>query len=187
MTCAVPASSNVSGSQENYPAATLSDGSRQTAWVAADNGVGAVIDIDFPIPRSVSDICIWNGYHKSSSLWSSNSRIAKVRVEVTRADGYRDETIEADMTDWDGNYYTLRDDRSPRYNEPSLICITDILRQVWGRETGSDKNGFILYSKPDFKSENVKHIRLTVLETVKGMKYSDLCISELVLLDGFKE
>lgn len=109
------------------------------------------------------------------------------RVEVTRADGYRDEPIEADMTDWDGNYYTLRDDRSPRYNEPSLICITDIYRQVWGRETGSDEDGIILYSKPDFKSENVKHIRLTVLETVKGMKYSDLCISELVLLDGFKD
>lgn len=190
-TCAIPKSAynvTVSGSQENYPAANMSDGSRQTAWVAPDNGVGSVIDIDFPTPRSVSDICIWNGYHKSSSLWSSNSRIAKVRVEITRADGYRDEPFESDMTDWDANYYTLRDDRTPRYNEPSLICITDIRRQVWGRDTGSsDEDGTTIYSKPPFKDENVRHIRLTVLEAAKGIKYSDLCLSELVLLDGFKD
>ena len=186
--CAVPASAykvTVSGSQDKYPAANMSDGSRQTAWVAPENGVGAVIDIDFPKPRSVSDICLWNGYHKSSAIWSANSRIAKVRVEVTRADGYIDEPFEADMTDWDSRYYTLRDDRTPRYDEPSMISITNINRQVWGRDMGVDEDGMVIYSKPPFESENVRHIRLTVLETVRGAKYSDLCISELVLLDGF--
>lgn len=187
-TCALPVSAytvTVSGSQDGYPARNLSDGSRQTAWVAPDDGVGAVIDIDFPKPLCVSDICLWNGYHKSSSIWSANSRIAKVRVEVTRADGYCDEPFEVDMTDWDARYYTLRDDRTPRYGEPSFLSITDVRRQAWGRETGVDEDGIYHYSKPPFESENVKHIRLTVLETSKGLKYSDLCLSDLIILDGF--
>ena len=189
-TCAIPASAykvTVSGSQDKYPAANMSDGSRQTAWVAPEDGVGAVIDIDFPSPRYVSDICLWNGYHKSSSIWSANSHIAKVRVEVTRADGYCDAPFDADMTDWDEHYYTLRDDPSPRYNEPSLLAITNIQRQVWGREVSVDEDGIYQYSKPPFESEKVKHIRLTVLEAAPGAKYTDLCLSGLVLLDGFKD
>lgn len=189
-TCAIPASAYkviVSGSQDGYPAANMSDGSKQTAWVAPGDGVGAVIDIDFPKPRRVSDICLWNGYHKSSAIWSSNSRIAKVRVEVTRADGYKDEPFDADLTDWDEHYYVLRDDQTPRYGEPTLLSVTNISRQVWGREVGTDNDGGIIYFKPPFESENVRHIRLTVLETAKGSKYTDLCLSELVLLDGFKD
>ena len=188
--CAVPTSDytvTVSGSQEKYPGNNLSDGSLQTAWVAPGNGVGSVIDIDFPAPRCVSDICLWNGYHKSSGIWSSNSRIAKVRVEVTRADGYRDEPFDVNLTEWDENYYALRDDPTPLFGEPSMLVVTNIERQVWGRILGVDDDGAYLYDNPPFESEYVKHIRLTVLETVKGTKYSDMCLSELVLLDGFAD
>lgn len=189
-TCAVPASEysvTVSGSQDNYPAENMSDGSLSTAWVAPGDGTGAVIDIDFPTPRRVSDIGLWNGYHKSSGIWSGNSKIAKLRVEITRADGYRDEPFEADLTDWSEYTYTLRDDPSPRFGEPTLLVVTNIQRQVWGRQTGMDDNGGYIFDKPPFESENVRHIRLTVLETAKGSRYSDLCLSELTVLDGFAE
>ncbi|MCR4824301.1 MAG: hypothetical protein K5849_02975 [Bacteroidales bacterium] len=51
-----------------------------------------------PVLLKVSDIILWNGYHKSASLWSANSRIERLRLEVTRADGYKDEPLEIDFT-----------------------------------------------------------------------------------------
>lgn len=186
--CAVPAAAytvSVSSSQANYPAANLSDGDLSTAWVATGNGVGATIDIDFAKPRRVSDLGFYNGYHKSASLWAANSRVKRLLLEVTRADGYCDEPVEINVSDWDARYYVLRDDPVPRFGDLSLMTITDLGRQLYGREKGVDEDGIILYDKVPFDSEAVSHIRLTILSVSPGTKYQDLCISDIVVLDGF--
>ena len=189
--CAIPASQyrvKVSGAQDNYPVGNLSDDDLSTAWVAPGDGVGATVDIDFAKPQRISDICLYNGYHKSASLWSSNSRIAKVRLEVTRADGTVDEPAEIDLTDWDERYYTLRDDREPRFGEPAMISVTDLRRQAYGRLLPDPEIEYAyIYDKVPEEADLVAHIRLTVLEVVPGTRYKDLCVSSLVLLDGFKE
>lgn len=186
--CRVPASAytvKVSGAQANYPATNMLDNNPATAWVATGDGVGATIDIDFAKPRRISDIGFYNGYHKSAALWAANSRIKKLRLEVTRADGFRDEPEEIDVSDYDMRYYTLREDHAPRFGEISLLTITDINRML-GRITGLDEEtGIYQVEEVPFTSEYVSHIRLTVLEVTPGAKYKDLCVSDLILLDGF--
>ena len=186
--CAVPSSDyrlSVSGAQDKYPAANMQDGDLTTAWVAPGNGVGATVEIVFPQPRRISDIVLWNGYHKSASLWSANSRIKLLRMEVTRADGYKDEPVEIDLTDWSFARYTFCEETAPAFGRASAIKVTDLYRSLNGRELGSDEDGIILYDKVSEDAEKVASIRLTVLEVEPGTKYKDLCVSDLVVLDGF--
>lgn len=188
--CAIPAAAysvKVSGAQANYPAANLSDGNLATAWVATGDGVGATIDIDFTKPRRVSDLGFYNGYHKSAALWGSNSRVKTLRLEITRADGYRDEPVEVDVSDWDPVFYVLKDEPVARFGDISLLTVTNLSRQLYGRETGVDPDGIILYDKVPFTAENISHIKITVLATTPGSKYQDLCVSDIVVLDGFDD
>ena len=188
--CAVPAAAytlTVSGAQDKYPARNMQDGNLATAWVAPGNGVGTTIDIDFPKPRQVSDIGFYNGYHKSAALWAANSRVKHLLLEVTRADGYRDEPIEIDVSEWSDRFYLLRESDTPRFGEITMLSITDLTRQLCGRRTGMDENGVFLFDKVPFASEAVSHIRLTILDVTPGTKYNDLCISDLVVLNGFDE
>lgn len=187
---AVPAAAytvKVSGAQANYPATHMTDGDLTTAWVAPGNGVGATIDIDFPKPRRVSDIGFYNGYHKSAALWAANSRIKRLRLEITRADGYRDEPVEVDVSDWDQIFYVLKDEPIARFGDISLLAVTNLSRQLCGREKGVDPDGIILYDKVPFTAENISHIKITVLATTPGTKYQDLCVSDIVVLDGFDD
>lgn len=177
---------NVSGSQDKYPASNMQDGDLTTAWVAPGNGVGATISIDFPTPCRVSDIGLYNGYHKSASLWSANSRIKRMRLEITRADGYKDEPLELELTEWDGNHFALSEADSPRFGSIVMIPVTTLFREQDGRQKGEDENGIILFDKVPFSSEYVSSIRMTVLEVEPGTKYKDLCLSDLLILDGFK-
>ena len=190
--CAVPTKDytlTVSGAQSGYPAANMQDDNLATAWVAPGNGVGATIDIDFPEPRRVSDIGFYNGYQKSVNLWGANSRIKRLRLEVTRADGYQEESQEIDVSgaDWSFWFYLLRDADIPRFGEISMLPITTLNRQLNGRMTGEDENGIILFDKVPAASDAVSHIRITVLSVSPGAKYSDLCVSGLQVFDGFKE
>ena len=188
--CAIPASDyrlSVSGAQDKYPASNMQDGDPATAWVAPGNGVGSSVEIVFPEPRRVSDIALWNGYHKSAPLWSANSRIKRMRMEVTRADGYKEEPVEIDFTVWDGVHYALSEKTSPRFGRAALIPVTTLERAMNGREKGSDPDGIILYDKVSADADKVSSIRLTVLEVVPGTKYKDLCLSDLIVLDGFRQ
>ena len=188
--CVVPVGAytvEVSGAQANYPGKNLTDNDPATAWVATGHGIGATIDIDFEKPRRVSDIGILNGYHKSATLWAANSRIKTVLLEVTRADGYCDEAVEINLSDYDARFYVLRNDSTPRFGDLSLLSITDISRMLYGREKGIDDNGVYLYDQVPATSEYVSHIRLTVLSVIPGTKYNDLCVSDIIVLDGFKQ
>lgn len=187
--CAVPVSAytvKTSGAQKNYPASNMVDGNLATAWVAPGNGVGSTIDIDFPTPRRVSDLGFYNGYHKSAALLSANSRVKSVLLEITRADGYKDEPVEVDVSDWDQRHYTLRDSGS-QFGDLSMLVITNLPRQLYGREKGIDDDGVYLFDKVPFKNESVSHIRITILSVTPGTKYSDLCISDILVLDGFED
>ena len=165
----------------------MTDGNPATAWVAPGNGVGAAIDIDFPKPRRVSDLGFYNGYHKSAALWAANSRVKRLRLEITRADGYCDAPVEVDVSDWDTVFYLLKGEPVACFGDLSLLAITNLPRQIYGREKGVDPDGIILFDKVPFASDYVSHIKITILETTPGTKYQDLCISDLVVLDGFED
>ena len=112
--------------------------------------------------------------------------IKRMRVEVTRADGYVD-TWETNPEEWSlDNTYTLYESGTPRFGEIMLLPVTNLYRQVYGRETGVDEEGIYQYDKVPFTSEYVSRIRLTVLEADPGTKYKDLCLSGLIVLDGYR-
>ena len=67
-----------------------------------------------------------------------------------------------------------------------MIPVTTLFREQDGRQKGEDENGIILFDKVPFSSEYVSSIRMTVLEVEPGTKYKDLCVSDLLILDGFK-
>ena len=188
--CAVPAAEyrlSASGAQDKYPASNLQDGDLATAWVAPGDGVGATVEIVFPTPRRVSDIALYNGYHKSASLWSSNSRIKRMLVEITRADGYK-ESWETDLTEeaewWHEHSYMLCESFKPRFGAATFVSVTNLLREMNGRNLGGNEDN-PRYEKVPADAEKVSRIRMTVLEVVPGTKYKDLCLSELSVLDGF--
>lgn len=84
---------DVNNVTRSYPAQNLVDGSRQTAWIAAEenSGIGTTITLDLSAERDVRLICILNGYAKSSELYESNG---SVRVlQVTSAQGVRDAAL----------------------------------------------------------------------------------------------
>ena len=82
----------------------------------------------------------------------------------------------------------FRDDSPARFGDLSFLTITTLDRQCHGRETGrmdADENP--IYEKVPFASEAVSHIRLTVLSVTPGTKYKDLCISDILVFDGFDD
>lgn len=191
VSCALPTTDytlSVTGAQAKYPGSNMVDGNLSTAWVAPGDGVGASIEIQFPKPRRVSDLVLYNGYHKSASLWGANSRIKRMGVEITRADGYKEsfETVLSEDGEWwQERSYTLYESSKPRFGAPVLVTVTDLLRMENGREEGVDENGILLFNKVPEEDEKVSRIRLTVLEVEPGTQYKDLCLSELSVLDGF--
>ena len=191
VSCALPAtdySVSVSEAQAKYPGTNMADGNLSTAWVAPGDGVGASIELVFPQPRRVSDLVLYNGYHKSASLWAANSRIKRMKVDITRADGY-EESFETVLTEekewWQEHSYTLYESEKPRFGAPVLVCVTSLNRMSYGREEGVDEDGVLLFDKVSEEDEKISRIRLTVLEVVPGTQYRDLCLSELSVLDGF--
>ena len=178
-----------SSAQAKYPVENMSDSNLSTAWVAEGDGNGSVIDIHFTEPVEVSDLAIYNGYHKSAGLLTANSRIRKLKMEVIRADGFREEPVEVDLYGHGFNEsYSFRfygDNEGIFFQEPCLIPVTNIHRKLYGRETGVDEDGCTIFDKVDASKDRVSDIRLTVLEVDAGSKYNDLCVSELIPLNAF--
>ena len=149
-----------SASQQNYPAANLQDGLLETAWVAAGNGSGAKITIDFKTPQKVSDIRLYNGYHKPPTLLKANSRIKTLRVTIYRPDSDEPEVLDLDLTGDQRIYTDAKEWDYGAYREPVGIVITP-------EEYGG------------YEGRAVSKIVLQVISTEKGTKYTDLCISEI--------
>lgn len=151
--------------QPKYPVENLTDLTPSTAWVAQGNGIGATIEISFPKPQYVTDLILYNGYHKTLDLWRGNSRIKTVKLEVEREDGSYDTPYDLPLID----SYQLFENVG--YDQPTIIKVSSIWDQM------------IDYTKESIhKINKVRKIKLTVLEVIPGNHSQDLCISELFVL-----
>jgi hypothetical protein len=80
----VYASSSLSSQGSNsYRAANIHDFNHETAWVEGVQGHGigqyVVYEFEMSCPR-ITTVYILNGYVKSNSAWSANSRVKKLKV-----------------------------------------------------------------------------------------------------------
>lgn len=101
-------------------------------------------------PEKITKIRIYNGYGKSEILWNANNRIKKLGISIV---GYKEKISNYDLTQ-SKLTVNLKD---IGWNE---IIINDYLKE-------KDKINFI------------NRIQLYIIDTYKGNKYNDTCISEI--------
>lgn len=162
----------VCGENKAYPAFNLTDMNLETVWVSDKDIVGDSIVITMKNPHYVSDILLFNGYQKSESLWEQNGKLTKIKVEVKWVD-----------------------DRLNNYNNEQIISLEPAMQKYEWSELGIGifRHPMIInlthiYSLPLFVENDCKYdsrvrkIKITFLATKPGVKYKDICVSELVLL-----
>ncbi|HET8859294.1 NADase-type glycan-binding domain-containing protein [Marivirga sp.] len=147
----------------NYEVNNLTDLNYNTAWVEGKNGDGIgekiVINLeDYPLAA----ICLINGYTKNKGTYTTNNKIKKLRIEREIVD-YEDST----KTNIESREILLDD---LEFKEVSNNNLSEMMSIVEDYGEGFSR---------------VRKITLTILEVHKGSKYSDTCVSE-VLLMGFK-
>lgn len=163
-----------------YGISNLFDNDIKTCWVegVASDGSGSMDDkidvccdqwrvlpfdscaemfiVNFPFPPRdirISKIRIYNGYGKSEAFWKANNRIKRFGLDIY---GYNGEIIHNDYTD---NY-------SYKF-------------QVMLKDTGWNEIIFKDYLKDRDNISYISRMRFYILETYRGTKYNDTCISEI--------
>lgn len=145
----------------DYGLSNLLDMDLTTAWVEGSrgDGTGEWIEIDLS-EFSVAYIGIMNGYTKDESTYYENSRVRKVRIELT----------------YD------QDESSYSYFSGDIGETVDLADIPW---TVVDDSNFFTFVQLIYSSgmeKPIKKIRLEILDVYPGDDYDDLCITELIIL-----
>ncbi len=170
----------VSGVDRKYPVASLFDLNPSTATVLRpDKNDSIYITIRFKKPTCLDGIMFLNGYTKNAETWRNNARVDSLLVYKT---GY-----EVVGPFDDGKMDTSRFDNmleigwEPRGKRP-------ISKEVAGREPSGyswqpliDNADDLPFGNP-WWNEYYSELHIIITSTKKGLKYDDLCISELLLI-----
>lgn len=179
----------VSGTDKKYPASNLSDLNPGTATVLRPNKNDSLyITIRFKKPTALEGLVLLNGYTKNSETYHNNSRIDSLLIfgpqyYVNDIDGKKDTArynndpydILWGKKEWIVKYtkYRILPDKYPndapkRFDWQSLVDNAMIL----GLSGESGPWGVTCYTE----------IHILITATTKGLKYDDLCVSELLLI-----
>jgi hypothetical protein len=152
---------NVSSTlSSKYSTKNMFDFDFNTAWAEGINGdgIGEKIEIELNKYPLVA-ICLINGYTKNADLYKSNNRIKKLKIDIEYVD-YKDST----KLDIESNEVVLKDFEFQDVSKNNFGSIISVI--------GDYGEGY----------RQITKITLTVLDVYKGIKYTDTCISELLLL-----
>lgn len=170
----------VSGEDPRYPVDNLSDLDLATATVLRP-GVPPKIETDvftklrcdslyltvtFHDSTLVTGLVLYNGYCKDKQMWLNNSRIDTLHYHYA-------------SRLWDKPYVDIREGYVETPREFTWQGLTDaaIKMPVEGRHVDHDFPWG--YNERRFK---LKSITICITSTTRGLRYDDLCISELVVL-----
>ncbi len=106
-----------------------------------------------PCSMEITKMRIYNGYGKSEILWKANNRVKKLGIEIYGNTGK-----------------IVNNDYSHVYNYRLEIPLQD---KGWNDVVFSD------YLNEDETVNYVQSIHFYILDTYKGSKYNDTCISEI--------
>lgn len=180
----------VSGADPKYPAANLSDLDPSTATVLkADKQDSVYITISFKEPTAIAALLLLNGYTKDRDTWRNNARIDSMLVTAINPGYlYRDyETgkIDTALNNKDRQLVML-------FGEHEWIRKWVESRWLPGEYPHGEPAGYDLQSLIDnslmltlgniWSSELVTEIKLSISAAEKGLKYDDLCVSEIILI-----
>ncbi|MBP7902292.1 MAG: hypothetical protein KA015_05705 [Spirochaetes bacterium] len=150
----------------DYSVKNLTDNNYDSAWAegVSGNGEGEWIEFIFNGKSDIKLVAIANGYWKTKELYSMNSKIKKMKCEITAVKN----------NNQDVSFVKFVEAKIPEYNfipskeQPNIFgigthCFTKIV------------------SADDFDYEySIKSVKITILEVYPGTKYEDTCISEII-------
>ena len=162
---------SVSGTDPKYPATNLSDMDLGTATVLRpDKDDSMYITIRFKEPTNLRTIVFYNGYCKSAATWLNNSRVESMMV----CESGRKDPLYCEYHNPSPGYF-----RGWQYLPKRLIAdvpesftwlgLTDVAEVI---------------QRSDYYSPNpVTEIHFAIAAVVKGKRYDDVCVSEIILLE----
>lgn len=182
----VPASEytiQVSGADKKYPASNLCDLDPATTTVLkADKNDSIYITIRFKKPTALEGMILVNGYTKNAETYRNNARIDSLMVF--------------------GNYFsvhTIGDESDTAYNNKPVMLFgerdwivkyTDF-RPLPAKYDGLNPTSFdwqsivdnsMLLGLSHYGTNYFTEINIVITAATKGLKYNDLCVSEILLI-----
>lgn len=165
-----------SSSGNDHPTHHLNDNNIETTWAPQNNDKERTIIISFPNPQVVSDIMLYNGNQASVLDWIETPRIGKLLMEVTWADGYQ-EAKELDINKEYSDHYRYYKDQCT-YNHPCFITLNDLIDKIHGRYKDDTWHPIV--------ENRISQIKLTIREPLPADSSKKICVSEIILLNGWK-
>ena len=165
-----------SSSGDNHQMLHLNDKDIETTWTPQNNDTLKTIVITFPEPQVLSDLMLYNGNHNSVSDWMNTPRIGKLQMEIIWADGYR-EVKDLNLRSWQDDFRYYGDNEG--YGCPCIIQLYDLVDKLHGRWIDDNYH--------PITENRISQIKLKIQETYPADSTEDVCISEIVPLNGWKE
>ena len=169
----------VSGVDRKYPVANLFDLDPSTATVLRpDKNDSIYITIRFKKPTALEGMMLLNGYTKNADTWRNNARVDSLLAYKTSYEVFGPFD---DKFDTSASNNELFIGWGPRGERPKS-------KYVEGREPSGYRWQPLLDNADAFSlsdpwwTEYYTELRLVITSSKKGLKYDDLCISELLLI-----
>lgn len=180
----------VSGADPKYPVANLSDLDPSTTTVLRPNKQDSLyITIRFKEPTSVDALLLLNGYTKNADTWRNNARIDSLLV-TDYVPGWLYRDLETDEI----KYVDYRPDQRRQMLFGRHEWIKKFVESLWlpekyplGEPEGYDlqslvNNALILTTGDRWSGNLITEIQIRITAIAKGLKYDDLCVSEIILI-----
>ena len=157
----------VSNEHPKYPASNLFDNNKNTTYVPLNKGEGNNwIEIIFKENVVLFGVAIINGYAKNNETYFNNNIVTRLKLTVKSNYSIKPVTIVRDVK---LNRKEARNDFSTYFIGLEDLLLGELFGNVDASDNISDQMSS-MYS-----------LRIEILETDKGVKYDDTCISELLL------
>lgn len=180
----------VSSADKKYPVANLSDLDLSTATVLRpDKKDSLYITIRFTKPTRVDALLLVNGYTKNADTWRNNARIDSLMVHdsvpyalyrdydtekidtVRNREGWNQRMLFGEA-DWIVKWTDFRPlPAKYPHGEPATYDFQSII-----------DNALLLTTNDRYSYNLVTEIKIRITAVAKGLKYNDLCVSEIILL-----
>ena len=174
----------VSGTDKEYPIANLSDLNPASTTILRPNKADSLyITIRFKKPTMLDGLLLFNGYTKNQETYQDNSRIDSLLVfgdlfDVYNFDVNNDTTILNNFVLYDFSHW------QPQWEDvvptPAKCPEREIKSFNWQSLVDNALKLNLSYG-PDYMTYYTE-IRIHITATTKGLKYNDLCVSELLLI-----
>ncbi|MBQ6668382.1 MAG: hypothetical protein IJM65_09735, partial [Bacteroidales bacterium] len=174
----------VSGADSKYPAANLSDLDPATTTVLKPSKNDSIyITIRFKKPTALEGMLLLNGYTKNAETYRNNARIDSLMVfgDYNRIFRSEKETISqqeknmllAGERDYIIKYTDFR---------PLPTKYTGVSPTSFDWQSLVDNAMIVNLSDEPWTDNCYTEIRIVIIAANKGLKYQDLCVSEILLI-----